>query len=588
MKSHSIIKLKNTIKFLLFTAALFFVSVTNSLSTPVEYLYSVDETASRMDPTFLFPNEQGGYLLIGYIGKKQIAYERVSDGIFILNLIPDEDSPDSLIVDFYNKFFVNDTSSLYISQALTSCTKRDDGSVRIVTSWEYSQLGPPSFGRYSTCPYVVEFDKNGNIAYSFADVSWHPENGGTGVYEQMVPFFSDGGVFKPFFFANTSNFAVINATDKNIDNPHPTDTLYKYKLVAKLYDSLGKFIKLIPIVGLDTMLTDSLVEILYYSRGVSNQKEDGTFELKLAKRNRYPPKPGDEYWQLQEIKEYHVVIVDSNFNVISQEKEKQLPVDDAGKSYFTILSIDDDNNNVVYWHAMQDLNPDQRKDASIKNIRISVIDTFSNTLKHKYEFHDERFTFSNNFIMNSNGDYTFAGNNLNLWGEPNYSIYNECNYAAAIVSKDFQTMKVYENPEKALYSDFLTVKPIERADGRYEFFGSYGSAVLRLLLDEEDFVNIDIYTGIEELYPNLILASNIYPNPASGDCTLSMDMTEASSMSITLSDMLGRDIMQIYDGYAEAGTFSKAFNTKHLASGVYSVIIRSGDKIKAEKLIINR
>ncbi len=88
--------------------------------------------------------------------------------------------------------------------------------------------------------------------------------------------------------------------------------------------------------------------------------------------------------------------------------------------------------------------------------------------------------------------------------------------------------------------------------------------------------------------PAIIKNYSLFPNPAGDDCTLSMDMTEAGSISISLSDMLGRDIMQIYDGYADAGAFSKAFNTKHLANGVYSVVIRIGDKAKAEKLIINR
>ncbi len=88
--------------------------------------------------------------------------------------------------------------------------------------------------------------------------------------------------------------------------------------------------------------------------------------------------------------------------------------------------------------------------------------------------------------------------------------------------------------------------------------------------------------------PAIIKNYSLFPNPASDDCTLSMDMTEAGSVSISLSDMLGRNIMQIYDGYAEAGIFTKTFDTKHLASGVYSVIIRIGDKAKAEKLIINR
>ncbi len=120
----------------------------------------------------------------------------------------------------------------------------------------------------------------------------------------------------------------------------------------------------------------------------------------------------------------------------------------------------------------------------------------------------------------------------------------------------------------------------DMSDGTWQFCYTEigGNGELHCLDEKTD--------SIEE--PAIIKNYSLFPNPASDDCTLSMDMTEAGSISISLSDMLGRDIMQIYDGYAEAGAFSKAFNTKHLANGVYSVVFRIGDKAKAEKLIINR
>ncbi len=86
--------------------------------------------------------------------------------------------------------------------------------------------------------------------------------------------------------------------------------------------------------------------------------------------------------------------------------------------------------------------------------------------------------------------------------------------------------------------------------------------------------------------PAIIKNYSLFPNPASDDCTLSMDLTEAGSINISLSDMLGRDIMQIYDGYADAGAFSKAFNTKHLASGMYFLNVRSGGESRTKGIAI--
>ncbi len=101
----------------------------------------------------------------------------------------------------------------------------------------------------------------------------------------------------------------------------------------------------------------------------------------------------------------------------------------------------------------------------------------------------------------------------------------------------------------------------------------------------------DIYFG--ELDPDgsipepaIIKNYSLFPNPASNDCTLSMDMTEAGSISVSLSDILGRDIMQIYDGYADAGTFTKTFNTRRLTSGMYFLNVRSGDESRTKGIAI--
>ncbi len=90
--------------------------------------------------------------------------------------------------------------------------------------------------------------------------------------------------------------------------------------------------------------------------------------------------------------------------------------------------------------------------------------------------------------------------------------------------------------------------------------------------------------------PALFLTNNLCsPNPASNDCALNFDLTESASLSISIIDMLGRNIMDVYDGYANIGKFSQYLDIKNLPNGVYTIIIRRGDKIvKVEKLIVNK
>ncbi len=118
--------------------------------------------------------------------------------------------------------------------------------------------------------------------------------------------------------------------------------------------------------------------------------------------------------------------------------------------------------------------------------------------------------------------------------------------------------------------------------GALKKYSAYAACIDDVTVLVDDIGNV----GIEE--PTIIKKYSLFPNPASDNCTLSMDLTESSNISINISDMSGKNIMQIYDGYADIGLFSKQFNTKTLSSGMYSVVVKIGDKVKVEKLIINR
>ncbi len=157
--------------------------------------------------------------------------------------------------------------------------------------------------------------------------------------------------------------------------------------------------------------------------------------------------------------------------------------------------------------------------------------------------------------------------------------------------QDSSTMLIYnidtKEWNKFILPDFIVFTPFGVIDNELISISEWNNR--HYFLTRSKLYVYEPNNSIEDnTEPAIIKNYSLFPNPAGDDCTLSMDLAEAGSISISLSDMLGRDIMQIYDGYADAGAFTKAFNTKHLACGVYSVIIRIGDKINVEKLIINR
>jgi hypothetical protein len=92
-------------------------------------------------------------------------------------------------------------------------------------------------------------------------------------------------------------------------------------------------------------------------------------------------------------------------------------------------------------------------------------------------------------------------------------------------------------------------------------------------------------TSINE--PSALLSSLLYPNPTSDNASITLDLQQASQVNIVLIDMLGRELQQIYEGLADAGTFTQSFSTNALPKGIYYIKIQIGGDVKVEKVVVN-
>jgi hypothetical protein len=109
-----------------------------------------------------------------------------------------------------------------------------------------------------------------------------------------------------------------------------------------------------------------------------------------------------------------------------------------------------------------------------------------------------------------------------------------------------------------------------------------------------NYADIDVFdtvyclsstTGISE--PSQLLSSQAYPNPTSGSTTLSLELETACNVKIVLSDVLGQELIEVYDGFATEGLFTKKINTEKFARGVYFLKILIDGNFTVEKIIVN-
>jgi len=90
------------------------------------------------------------------------------------------------------------------------------------------------------------------------------------------------------------------------------------------------------------------------------------------------------------------------------------------------------------------------------------------------------------------------------------------------------------------------------------------------------------------LEPLLIsLSLQVFPNPTEAHTTVTVDLATAGNLTVTLNNLLGQELFEIHNDFADAGEFSRTFSLKELPIGVYYLKISHNGNVKVEKVIRN-
>ena len=80
---------------------------------------------------------------------------------------------------------------------------------------------------------------------------------------------------------------------------------------------------------------------------------------------------------------------------------------------------------------------------------------------------------------------------------------------------------------------------------------------------------------------------SIFPNPTTENATVSFELEKSCNMKIVLCDILGIELSNVYDGFANEGLFTETINSEHLPKGVYFLKIIINGNYTVEKIVIN-
>ena len=323
--------------------------------------------------------------------------------------------------------------------------------------------------------------------------------------------------------------------------PNPNYYLKAYKLLGRVYDKGGKFIGLIPIKGIDTTKPDDSCYLVFYEtitlfagatddvlylnviRSDCYMKPDGINTTRKDTPNLLKIVAGEVVWQ-------------KDFGFYSE-------------------FINENNDYGVF--AFGSNTPQTASDTTNKNALLVVRDTSDFSLKQVYKFHTGLYTFTYNGISSKN-DFLFTGWKNEFIPPSSVLQYYE---VAGILSSDVQTLRVYSTKDtNGSYRNILEV-----SKGKYMIWGCNKKNIFRVFLEDEDFVEMLIYTtnGIQELFLPSEFNSKAYPNPTEATSTLTLELQTAGVLTITLNDLFCAELFEIHNAFIDTGNSQKHFLLKH-------------------------
>jgi hypothetical protein len=110
--------------------------------------------------------------------------------------------------------------------------------------------------------------------------------------------------------------------------------------------------------------------------------------------------------------------------------------------------------------------------------------------------------------------------------------------------------------------------------GRYKIYAS--RFYLTMVNTEED----------EIIYPELFMALSVYPNPFNDQAKIALKLIESAVISVSMYDITGRNVSDIYNGFASKGINRFSVRGDFLSSGVYFVTASCDDYMLSSKVVL--
>jgi hypothetical protein len=92
----------------------------------------------------------------------------------------------------------------------------------------------------------------------------------------------------------------------------------------------------------------------------------------------------------------------------------------------------------------------------------------------------------------------------------------------------------------------------------------------------------------EETIPRAFFVDQNYPNPFNPSTTIRFGLPSQSYVTVKVFNLLGEEVVTLFEGRQDAGIHSLQFEPTHLSSGVYFYRIQAGSSVGIMRMILTR
>jgi subtilisin family serine protease len=121
-----------------------------------------------------------------------------------------------------------------------------------------------------------------------------------------------------------------------------------------------------------------------------------------------------------------------------------------------------------------------------------------------------------------------------------------------------------------------------------EFYGSGRVNAFKAVKRVQKLMKDGTIAINQDLIPTEFNLAQNYPNPFNPTTTINFSLPSDNQVSITVYDILGKEVAKLVNDFRSAGNYSIEFDASTLSSGVYIYQIKAGEFTESKKFILQK